>query len=255
MKIFNRFSGRRFFNELRLILSEENPLPALYRLDRYKLLHFLHPPLKLDQKLKKILKETHRSIAWYRLLYLDEPCQQWLVFLLALLSKLSTKQTLKFCQKFEVTDRHLRFVIKEKVACSKIIKVLKQRPFDVEILQDKKSLSRTQVSKSKKQKGPPMRPSEIYWLLHGVSNEGLLYLMGITSHTSAKKAISLYVTKLCNINTYTKGDDLKKMHYTPGPLFGTILNHLLEAKLDGILSSKKDEKEFIKEHYPQTIKS
>ena len=48
----------------------------------------------------------------------------------------------------------------------------------------------------------------------------------------------------------TTGTELKKMGYQPGPLFATILNHLLEAKLDGRVHTRKDEKKFVKEHYP-----
>jgi hypothetical protein len=40
------------------------------------------------------------------------------------------------------------------------------------------------------------------------------------------------------------------MGYKTGPLFGTILNHLLEARLDGLVKSKKEERLFIKENYP-----
>ncbi len=252
MNTFNRFSGRRFFTELRIILSEENPLPAIYRMNHFQLLNFLHPAIKLDPRLKNILKETHRSQAWYRLLYLDEPCQQWLVFLLALLAKVSTKQTLIFCQKFEVPERHLQFIIKEKVACSRITKVFSHRLIDTDYLSEENlSLRKLTAKKQSKSQGPPMRPSEIYWLLQGLSHEGLIYLMGITASKSGKKAISLYVTKFRHIKTLTKGNDLKKMGYQAGPLFGTILNHLLEARLDGLVKTKKEERTFIKKNYPR----
>lgn len=251
MNMFNRFSGKRFFNELKIILAEENPLPAIYRMDRFQLLSFLHPSIKLDLRLKNILKETHRSLAWYRLLYLDEPCRQWLAFLLALLAKISTKQTLAFFDKFEVPDRYRQFIIREKIACSKISQILSHRLIDADYLdagqQVKKKFPR---KKQPEDQGPPMRPSEIYWLLQGLSHEGILYLMGVTSSKSGKKAASLYVTKLRHVETITKGTDLKKMGYKPGPLFSTILNHLLEARLDGLLKTVKEEEHFIKKTYP-----
>jgi tRNA nucleotidyltransferase (CCA-adding enzyme) len=95
-----------------------------------------------------------------------------------------------------------------------------------------------------------MRPSEIYWLLQDLSPEGLLHLMSITTGTSGKKAVSLYVTKLRHIETLIKGNDLKKMGYRPSPLFSTILNHLLEARLDGHIATRKEERSFVKDNYP-----
>jgi tRNA nucleotidyltransferase (CCA-adding enzyme) len=251
MNMFNRFSGRRFFNELHIILSEENPIPAIYRMDRFQLLSFLHPSLKLDQRLKNILTETHRSLAWYRLLYLDEPCQQWLVFLLSLLTKLSAKQTLTFCQKFEVPDRQVQFLMKEKTACGKIVRILSHRLIDTDYLSEEHlPAKKLQRAKGPRHQGPPMRPSEIYWLLQDLSPEGLLHLMSITTGTSGKKAVSLYVTKLRHIETLIKGNDLKKMGYRPSPLFSTILNHLLEARLDGHIATRKEERSFVKDNYP-----
>ncbi len=41
MNLFDQFHGRRFFWELRLILSEENPIPALQRMAEFDLLKFI----------------------------------------------------------------------------------------------------------------------------------------------------------------------------------------------------------------------
>jgi tRNA nucleotidyltransferase (CCA-adding enzyme) len=40
------------------------------------------------------------------------------------------------------------------------------------------------------------------------------------------------------------------MGYKSGPIYKTILNHLLEAKLDGLVKTKADEKKFIEKKYP-----
>jgi tRNA nucleotidyltransferase (CCA-adding enzyme) len=66
----------------------------------------------------------------------------------------------------------------------------------------------------------------------------------------AKKAVSLFVTHLRHYKTHIQGADLKKMGYKTGPIFKTILNHLLEAKLDGEVESREDEIEFIRQNYP-----
>ncbi|NIR14668.1 MAG: hypothetical protein GWN86_12285, partial [Desulfobacterales bacterium] len=42
MNLLVHLSGRRLTNELKLILSEENPAPAIRRMHEYDLLPFLH---------------------------------------------------------------------------------------------------------------------------------------------------------------------------------------------------------------------
>ncbi len=45
------------------------------------------------------------------------------------------------------------------------------------------------------------------------------------------------------------------MGYKRGPIYKTILNHLLEAKLDGVVESRADEIEFVKRNYDGLLKS
>ncbi len=224
MDLFNRFSGRRFFGELKLILSEENPLPAIRRMEQFGLLKFLNTKLKLDVKLKEVLEATHRAVAWHKLLYLSEPCNQWLVYLHALTFKIPFREMVTFCNRFEVPERFIQQLLKEKGQVYKIEKEFRRRT--------------------------PLRPSEIYWLLHDLSPEAILFLMGVTRKKSAKKAISLYVTSLRTIKPKTTGAKIKEMGYPPGPIYRTILNHLLEATLDGFIHSREDEIHFINQHYP-----
>ena len=43
MEFFKRLSGRRVFTELRLILEEDNPAPAMIRMNDFNLLQVIHP--------------------------------------------------------------------------------------------------------------------------------------------------------------------------------------------------------------------
>jgi tRNA nucleotidyltransferase (CCA-adding enzyme) len=224
MNLFNRFFGHRCFTELKLIFSEENPIPAIRRMAEFDLLKFILPGLKFDKRMEKNLIETQRAMAWYKLLYLDEPCQQWLVYLFSILAN-STYSDLKiFCMKFEFSVRHKNELLKEKEATDKILK---------------------ELSRNRR-----LRTSEIYWLLHERSHESLLYLIAMARKKTAKKAVSHFVTHLRHYKTNIQGVDLKKMGYKSGPIYKTILNHLLEAKLDGEVETRADEMKFIKKHYP-----
>ena len=126
--------------------------------------------------------------------------------------------------KFEFSERLKREVLREKEATDKILK---------------------ELSRSRR-----LSNSEIYWLLQEFNPESLLYLIAMARKKSAKKAVSYFVTHLRHYKTQIHGADLKKMGYKSGPIYKTILTHLLEAKLDGEVQTKADEIEFIKKNYP-----
>ncbi|MDG4475737.1 CBS domain-containing protein [Thiovibrio frasassiensis] len=223
MELFDRFFGHRFFNELISILSEENPIPAIHRMADLGLLRFLHPTLRIEPKLATILEETRQALAWHRLLYLDEPCRQWLVYLLALMSSLPVREVVVFCERFEVPLRHRQFLGREKLAVTRIAAIMKR--------------------------AMPETPSGMYHLLKDLSPEGLLHLMGLLKKKGCKKAISLYVTDWRQLKPETDGNDLAEMGYRTGPLYGTILRCLLDARLDGLVHDRASETAFIKEHF------
>jgi len=252
-EMFGRFSGKRFFQELKYILAEENPQPAIYRMAGFDLLGFFHPALKLDQRLKNILRETHRCVAWYKLLYRDEPFHQWQTFLLALTARLNVRQVFDFCNKFEVSERDRNLLVRQKVAVGKILKVMNSRTLADDGLGvegesaglDMPGQPADQVSSQ-----GPLRLSEVYWLLKPLNIEAVLHLMGLLVRKAGKRAVSLYVTDLSQVTSSIQGAELKALGYPVGPLYTTILNHLLEAKLDGLVATKEDEEAFLRQHYP-----
>ena len=95
MNLFDRFEEPRFFHELKLILSENDPLPALRRMAAFKLFPFLwpdlRPNLKIDRRFIHYLTQANQAISWFRLLYLDDPVETWMVYLLAILSRSRTR--------------------------------------------------------------------------------------------------------------------------------------------------------------------
>ena len=225
MNLFDRCYGRRCFSELKLMLSEENPVPALQRMAEFDLFKFILPGVVLDKRLELALAETLKALTWYRLLYLDVSCEQWLVYLLVIMAPLSIQELTAFCVRFDVPERYRNILRQEKSMADKIIKGLNR--------------------------GRIFRPSETYWLLKGLAHEGLLYVIAMARRKTAKKAVSLYVTHLRQAVTEVRGSDLKQLGYREGPLYRTILNHLLEARLDGLVTTREEELEFVRQHYPQ----
>jgi tRNA nucleotidyltransferase (CCA-adding enzyme) len=55
MDFFKRLAGKRVYTELKLILKEENPCTDNFRLLDYDLLRVIHPALKIENDLKRLL--------------------------------------------------------------------------------------------------------------------------------------------------------------------------------------------------------
>ncbi|MGQ9921623.1 MAG: hypothetical protein ACUVRZ_09895, partial [Desulfobacca sp.] len=89
----------------------------------------------------------------------------------------------------------------------------------------------------------------IYYLLHELSTEFLLYMMAKTRQESTKRAISLYFTQLKNTRPLLTGKDLQQLGYEAGPRYRFMLQKLLEAHLDGLVRTKEEEIAFLREHF------
>jgi tRNA nucleotidyltransferase (CCA-adding enzyme) len=228
MDLFGKNDDPRFLTELQIILSEENPLPAIQRLAEFDLFQFLWPDLKphlkIDRRFMHILTQAYRALSWYRLLYLDSHCEAWMVYLLAIMGRSTSNELLAFCKRFQIPQKTTDMLLNQKETAEKIANLMTRR--------------RT------------MQKSEIYRLLFNLEDEGLLYLMAIARKNDIKKAVSLYVTTLRQIRPQLTGRRLKEMGYKPGPLFTTMLHDLLDIRLDGMVQSEADEEAYIRKNYP-----
>lgn len=228
MKLFGKATDTRFFSEIRLIFSEENPIPAIQRLAEFNLFQFiwpdLKPHLKIDRRFLHILQQAQRAIAWYKLLYLKEQCDAWIVYLLAIMGRSHPEVLEAFCKRFLVPHKTAEMLLRQKVHADKTASLLARRG--------------------------ELSNSEIYWLLQELTIEGLLYLMAIARKSTAKKAVSNFVVQLRHTRTLLTGRDLMAMGYKPGPDFKTMLNDLLDARLDGAVKTKEDEIAYIQDNYP-----
>jgi len=228
MDLFGRFSGSRFFNEIKYILSEDDPLPALRRLADFDLFRFLWPDLRphprIDRRFLHLMEQAHRALSWFKLLYLDEPCRPWVVYLLVIMSRSHVRELMNFCSRFEVPERMRRLLLEQKVAADRVAQEMLERPH--------------------------IKTSEVYWLFEGLTNEGLLYLMATARKRFQQQAISRYVTTLRRERPLLDGEDLQAAGYPRGPAYRTMLNHLLETQLDGLVHSRDEALALLQAEYP-----
>ncbi len=218
MDFFKRLSGRRVFAELRQILEEENPTRAILRLQDYDLLKVIHPSIHLDKELIALFNATKKVLAWFDLLFLDEPLMRWTVYLLALIRRCDAQTSRDICRRFELAPRHHGIFCGDRFAAHKCLSALEHKL--------------------------PAKNSTLYKRLAGFKTELIVHMMAATRQERVKRAISNYFTTLRQTTPGIAGRDLKEMGLKPGPAYRQILAALLAAKLDGRVKTRKDELAF-----------
>lgn len=222
MDFFKRLSGRRVFSELKQILGEENPTPSIVRLNDYGLLKVIHPSLTLSKDLISSLNSVKQVLSWHDLLFLDESYMKWAVYFMVLFRHCEVDVSKEICDQFEIAPKYQEIFCKGR--------------FEAE-----RCLYRLEIDHK-------IKNVELYKELYAFRIELILYMMAVTKQERAKKAISFFITQLRQIKISVSGKDLKEMRLEPGPLYRTILQAVLDAKLNGQLKTKNDELNFVRDY-------
>ena len=218
MDFFRELSGKRVFAELQLILKEENPVPAIKRLNDFDLLKVIHPSIKLDTDLSATLKAAKKVLSWHDLLFLEESYKKWIVYFLVLVRKCKPHITKEICRRFELVPDDEKILCTERFGADRCVFWL--------------------------ERNLPVSDSVLYRKLTGFKTELILFMMAIAKNKAVKKSISHFFTDLRRTRITLKGRDLTKMGLQPGPVYRQVMEAVLDARLDGTLKSKKDEIEF-----------
>jgi tRNA nucleotidyltransferase (CCA-adding enzyme) len=97
-----------------------------------------------------------------------------------------------------------------------------------------------------------MRPSQVYRLLADLSNEALVLLLAKQVGRQQGVRLSLLKRHLVayvknrTVKTALTGRDLQAMGLEPGPEYKTILGKLLDARIDGKVSTEEEERVFVR---------
>ncbi|MFV0421578.1 CBS domain-containing protein [Oleidesulfovibrio sp.] len=217
--LIEKLSGSRLFHELQLIMNEASPLACFKRMEEFDLLRAAHPVLALSYGKEQIIEDLEKVLGWHRLLYQDPPAEAWIALLLGLC------HNAKYA---EVSDLLGRLYLPRKQA--KDFLMLRENS------REAAALLSTWLRKDRSMSG-------LYNILHSLPVEGLLYIMARTKIEEIRKFVSHYLTKLRDIEPDITGEDLQVLGGTPSPCFGVVLNEILAAKLDGIVTNRKDQLE------------
>ena len=221
MNLFQRLSGHRLLEELKLLLGEREPKQAIKRLAELHLLKFIHPKLSWSDRLDKLLAALEEAVDWYRLLYLDRKMDVWLVYMMGLLEMLPERAVKDVLKRFPLSEPEATKLKMARVGCHTVIRRLASKRL--------------------------LKPAEVYHLLSGLSDEMLLILMAKSKGETVKRQVSAFLTTYQHVKPALTGTDLKAMGLKPGPQFKKILDRLLAARLNREVNTESEEQQFVRQ--------
>ncbi len=199
----------RYFAELKKILLESNPCPALRRLNDLDGLRFLVPAPSVNFK----LLEKARSHAPSREKGLFPGGSRWLLCFMVLAEGVKEADIDGLLQRYPFTREERKNILQSRGA-SDLMERLSSRS---------------------------IAPSGVYRLLSPLGLETVIYLRLKAAPGVIRRRIDRYLAKDRWVRTAISGEDLKRFGFPPGKRMGEVLENILLRKVDGKVKNKKDE--------------
>lgn len=225
VNFFKNLSGLRVFSELRQILEEDDPIPAIKTLETYGLERVIHPCLAFDNQTVVLLEEVKKALAWHDLLFLDTPYLRWSIYFMVMIRLCSPKIVLEIADRLKFSPTHQRIILNERIKAEQRLEILEANP--------------------------PKSNSRLHSILKPFRTELILYMMACAKKEETRKALSLFYTKLREIKVLIRGDNLITLGVPPGPEFKRIMASVLKARLDHQVTTLENEIDFARGYIRQ----
>jgi tRNA nucleotidyltransferase (CCA-adding enzyme) len=204
-------SGDRIRHELECVLKEDQPEKVISRADELGVLDRIHPLLKGDDW----LTETF-TLARERCLPDATPnIQLYLALLCYRLTPNETEKLISYLRLPKETAHTLRETMEIKTKINDL-------------------------------STHGLAPSHIYGLIRNYGTTALTTNSLAAGSATAAEHIELYMNVLRHVKPTLSGEDLKKMGVPEGPKIREILQKLREARLDGRVTSKREEEAMVR---------
>ncbi|MDP3732609.1 MAG: hypothetical protein Q8R31_06305 [Candidatus Omnitrophota bacterium] len=229
-KMLEKVSRERLRDELILVLKEARPLKPLNRIKGLIGFDFIKSGLSLSKKSSVFLKSVEKQINWFKMKYPKRrQLDAWLIYFIVLIDPININNVKFICKKFVFRRGEEKRILAYKKLSAKIIK----------------ELSRDKI-----------KPSGVFRLLEPLSYEVVILIKAKFSRRSGipqnagkgfniKKHIEVFFEVYNGTHLYISGVDLHKLGLTPGPYYKKIFHRVLNAKLNGLVKTKKEELELI----------
>jgi len=224
--LIQRLSGPRLQNEILLLFAERDPVRAIARLEQLKLLRFLHRRLSYTKNVKQVVVAVPKAFAWWAHRFPDSVIDRPIVYLMALSSESSPAVVAAMIGRLELSREQAKNL----------------------------SMVGRRLDRTLKRITDPgtVRPSQLYRLLENFSDEALVLLLAKSQRLQSVARLSLLKRQLAAygknkaVKTALTGRDLQAMGLQPGPQYKTILGKLLDARIDGLITTEADERALVK---------
>lgn len=224
--LIQQLSGPRLQNEILLLFAEQDPVRAIARLGQLKLLRFLHRRLCYTRKVKRTVTAVPKALAWWARRFQDSVIDRPIVYLMALSSEASAVVLASMIRRLVLSREQAK---KVSAVGHRVDRALKR-------LTDKGRVRR----------------SQIFRLLADFSDEALVLLLAKQVSVLHRAQLNMLRRHLVaymknrTIKTALTGRDLQVMGLQPGPQYKTILGKLLDARIDGKVSTEEEERVFVR---------
>jgi tRNA nucleotidyltransferase (CCA-adding enzyme) len=223
--LIQQLSGPRLQNEILLLFAEHDPVRAIARLRQLKLLRFLHRRLCYTTNVKRVVSAVPKVFAWWARRFPDSVIDRPIVYLMALSSESSAVVVAAMIRRLALSRERAKNVSAGGILVDRVLKKLTNKG--------------------------TVRPSQVYRLLADFSDEALVLLLAKQVSRQHEVRLSLLKRHLVAyaknraIKTALTGRDLQAMGLQPGPQYKTILGKLLDARIDGMITTEADERAFV----------
>ncbi len=220
--LIQQLSGPRLQNEILLLFAERDPLRVMARLSQLTLLRFLHRRLSYTTKVKRVVIAVPKALTWWTRRFPDREIDKPIIYFMALSSESSQAVVATMSRRLALSREQAR---KASAGGTLVDRVLKK------LINER-----------------TVRPSQVYRLLVDLPDETLVLVLAKqmslqqTAILSRLKRQLVAYMKDRTIKTALMGRDLQSMGLTPGPQYGTILGKLLDARIDGTITTEVDER-------------
>jgi tRNA nucleotidyltransferase (CCA-adding enzyme) len=204
-------SGDRLRHELECVLKEDLPEKCLRRAGELGLLEKLDPPLRCDDWLMETFVQARER-------YLPDALPPAELYLALLGYRLTDAEAGKLISSLRLPKSAAQ-ALRETIALRDNIEELSV---------------------------PGLPPGRVYELLQGYGPIALTAHSLAAGSATAADHIELYLSVLRHVHPALSGDDLIRMGVPRGPRIKEILQALREARLDGRVTTKKEEEEMVR---------
>jgi len=215
LKMLNIVEPQRIRDDLILVLKEDSPSKEVRRIQKLAGFKFLNDKLRGSSKMYSLLGSVQKEVSWFRKTHSQRRhIDAWRIYLMGLFDPLPAADIKDICHRFAFKKGEEKRIL------------------------DYKGLKSSFASKLCKEVS---LPSQIYALLEPLSYEAILLLKAKYKNRSLKKHIEDFLKVYNGTRIHVSGDDLHRLGVAPGPCYQRIFKKVLNAKLDGLVTTKDEE--------------